>query len=173
MQMKADRAVVFNTLRKKLASIDPDLAAFRFETYAGRRQRNSGGLGFISNLFLLLGVATVLLAASGIYGVTSNTINQRTQEIGVKRALGAVEQRITKEFLIVGLKQLLWGGIPGCLIGGAVGYVLSAQMGIGGIGLLIISLFLVATIACVVLFSTWLPTQRVLKITPSEALRYE
>jgi ABC-type antimicrobial peptide transport system permease subunit len=42
----------------------------------------------------------------------ANTISQRTHEIGIKRALGANEQTITREFMVTGFKQLLMGGLP-------------------------------------------------------------
>ncbi|SMF27103.1 duplicated orphan permease [Alteromonadaceae bacterium Bs31] len=173
LEMKAARSIVVNTFRDKLASIDPGLPAFRFETFAQRRDRFAGGLTFISRTFLIVGIVAVLLAASGIYGVTSNTIQQRTREIGVKRALGALDWRITTEFLRKGFYQFLWGAIPGLAIGCAIGFAMSKQQGIPVTELILIPFPLVLAIAGVVLVSTYLPTQRALEIMPSDALRYE
>lgn len=173
MEMKADRSTAVQTLRKTLQSIDPELPAFRIEPYAEAITRVNAPIQFISKVFLLFGIAAVILAASGIYGVMSNTVNQRTQEIGVKRALGAMEERITKEFLITGFRQLLWGAIPGLLAGGAMGFVMSQIFGGGNTALIIIAIAIVTVIGSVVMFATYLPTRRVLQMEPSEALRYE
>jgi len=173
MEMKAAVPVVFNTFRSTLASIDPNLPAFRFETYEGRRERFGSNLSFLSQVFLIFGFVAVVIAATGIYGLTSNTVNQKSQEIGVKRAMGAEEKRIVKEFLWTGTKQLLWGGIPGLLVGIGLGVAMSKQMGVAISDLMIIPLPLVFIIVAVVLLSTYLPTSRVLTLSPSQALRRE
>ncbi|TQV86014.1 ADOP family duplicated permease [Aliikangiella coralliicola] len=173
MEMKLDSDKVIRTLRKTLESIDPELPAFRVEAYAESFTRHTGPMLFITSVFLLFGIAAIVLATSGIYGVMSNTINQRTQEIGVKRALGAVEQRITKEFLMSGVKQLLWGGIPGLLAGCGMGFAMSSMLGVGNADLLLVSLSLVLIIGGTVLMATYLPTKRALQMEPSQALRHE
>jgi predicted permease len=173
LQMKSDKAAVTRTLRETLSSIDPKLPAYRIETLAKKIDRHSAPLKFVSTLFLLFGIATVFLAASGIYGVLSNTINQRTQEIGIKRALGAMDDRITKEFLMTGFKQLLWGGVPGLLAGGAMGFGMSKVIGIGNDHLIIITITLLTIIGTVVMLATYLPTKRALQMEPSAALRHE
>ena len=173
MEMKAEIPAVLSSFRSQLASLDPNLPAFRFETYEGRRKRFSGSFTFLSQVFLIFGVVAVFIAATGIYGLTSNTVNQRAQEIGVKRAMGALESRIIKEYLLTGVKQLLWGGVPGLLLGGAIGIAMSKQLGVALSDLMLLPLPLVLIIVGVVLFSTYLPTSRVLNLSPSQALRRE
>jgi ABC-type antimicrobial peptide transport system permease subunit len=121
----------------------------------------------------MFGIAAVVLAGSGIYGVMSNTISQRTQEIGIKRALGADEKHITKELFIAGVKQLLWGGIPGVLLGGALGFAMGSFMGVGIKPIVIISLVTLTIIGTIVLLATYLPTKKALQLEPSEALHHE
>ena len=173
MRMKSDTASVVRTLRRTLASIDPELPAYRIESYAEKMTRLSGPSRFISKVFLLFGVAAVVLAASGIYGVMSNTVNQRTQEIGVKRALGAWDQRIIGEFLMMGCRHLLWGGVPGLVAGCALGFAMSNVLGTGSTALLIIAVTMVSIIGSVLMFATYLPTTRALEMEPSQALHYE
>lgn len=173
MRMKADRTVVTSTLRKTLKSIDPELPAFRVETYTQSLDRSTASIRFISKVLLLFGLAAIVLAGSGIYGVMSNTINQRVQEIGVKRALGANDGRITRELMISGGKQLLWGSIPGVLLGGGLGFVMGQVMGVGTTGIVFISLTIMTIISSVVMLATYLPTKRALKMEPGEALHYE
>ncbi|MFV1982793.1 MAG: ABC transporter permease [Thiohalomonadales bacterium] len=173
MQMKSDRYAIIQFLRQTLSSIDPELPAFQIETYTDKIDRIGAPAKFLSTVFLLFSIAALVLAASGIYGVMSNIINQRTQEIGVKRAFGALEQQIIREFLITGFKQLLWGGLPGLLAGSAMGIAISKTFGAGNYVLLIIILIMISVVGSVVMLATWLPTKRALKMEPGEALRYE
>ena len=173
MNLSADSTVALRTLRKTLESMDPDLPAYLAKPYQERIDRNTAGIGFASKIFLIFAIVAVILASSGIYGVMANTIVQRTQEIGVKRALGANDQKITKEFLWTGFKQLLWGGIPGVLGGGLLAFLLSQLMGTGTATLSLVTLTMIAIIGTVVMVATLLPTKRALRMEPSQALRYE
>jgi len=173
MKMSAEVSIVTQTLRKTLQSIDPQLPSFRIETYDTSNQRITAPLEFISNLVALFGLAAAFLAASGIYGVMSNTINQRTHEIGIKRALGADEKLITKEFLMTGGKLLLWGGVPGILLGGFMGFAMSQNFGTDNTAIAFIAITMTTFIGSVVLLATYLPTKEALKLEPSQALHYE
>jgi len=173
MRQKSNEALALRSLRKSLSAIDPDIPAFIIKSYNEKISRNSAGISFASKIFLIFGIVAVILACSGIYGVMSNTINQRTNEIGIRRALGANEKRITRDYLYTGIKQLLWGAIPGLLVGGGLGFALSQLMSTGNSTLIIISLSIFFIIGIVVLFATYLPTQRALLMEPSDALHYE
>lgn len=173
MRMKSGTEAVTKTLRKTLQSIDPELPSFRIESYEASNDRITAPIQFISKLTALFGLAAVVLAASGIYGVMANTINQRTQEIGIKRALGADEQLITRQFLMAGFKLLLWGGVPGIVAGGGMGFGMAQMFGTGNSALLVIALIMTSLIGSVVLLATYLPTKSVLQMEPSQALHYE
>ena len=173
MKSALDKTVVTKILRDTLSSIDTNLPAYRIETYAQSVHRVSASVRFISSVLLMFGIAAVVLAGSGIYGVMSNTISQRTQEIGIKRALGADEKQITKELLIAGIKQLLWGGIPGTILGGALGFAMGTVMGVGINEIVILSLTTVIIIGTIVILATYLPAKKALQMEPSEALHYE
>ncbi|MEW6991537.1 ABC transporter permease [Colwelliaceae bacterium 6441] len=173
LKMKLDTVSTIITLRKTLASIDAGLPAFRITTFEERLIANNAPMRFISTIFLLFGIAAAILAASGIYGVMSNTINQKIQEIGIKRALGAVDKRIMNEYIKAGMKQLLWGGIPGLIIGCGLGFGMSQSMGIENGSLFIIAIAIVTMITSVVIYAAYVPTKRVLKLEPSEALHYD
>ena len=160
-------------LRDVVRSVDVEVPLFRVESYQESIDRHTNGITFITNIFAMFGIAAVFLAASGIYGVVSNTIAQRTQEIGIKRALGADETRVTKEFLWTGIKQLLWGGIPGVLAGAGMGFGMGSFLGVSSADLVLVTLVLVSIVAGAVLLATYLPTRRVLELEPINALRYE
>src|SRR5690606_33594649 len=173
VEMKTYRANVVRRVRDTIASIDPELPIFQVEDYKDKLHRNGAPIRFISSIFMIFGVAAAILAGSGIYGVMSNTISQRTQEIGVKRALGAQDNRITKEFLMTGFKQLLIGGIPGILAGSAMAFAMANVIGIEAGDLFFIAMFMITMIGGVVMLATYLPTKRALQMEPNEALRYE
>jgi len=173
VEMKSERATVVRTLRSSIAAIDPELPLFQIEDYADKMKRNAAPIRFISTIFMIFGLAAVVLAGTGIYGVMSNTISQRTQEIGVKRALGAQDEQITRQFLLTGIKQLLWGGIPGVAAGCAMAFAMAHVIGIAAADLIIIVTFMASIIAAVVILATYLPTRRALQLEPGDALRYE
>lgn len=173
MRLTTDNSHVIKLLRKALQGIDSELASYRIETYQASNDRITAPVVFISSLTALFAIAGVVLAASGIYGVMSNTINQRTQEIGVKRALGADEGVIITEFLWSAVKLLLWGGIPGILAGGFMGFAMAQMFGTGMSALVTIIVIMISIVAISVIISTYLPTKNALKLEPSQALHYE
>lgn len=173
IEIKTDRPSAIRTLRNAVAAIDPELSLFQIEDYATKKQRNGAPIRFISTIFMIFGMAAVVLAGTGIYGVMANTISQRTQEIGVKRALGAQDEKIARQFLWAGGKQLLWGGIPGVAAGCAMAFAMAHVIGIGAGDLLLIVTLMVSIIAAVVLLATYIPTKRALQLEPADALRYE
>lgn len=173
LELRSDRASVTSSLRDVLQSIDPNLPAYNMEMYEDHIERLSAPLRFISSVLLIFGGVAVILAASGIYGVMSNTVNQRTQEIGVKRALGALDSTITKEYLKKGMWQFIWGGVPGLAIGCLMGFAMSQDMGVDSSDLTLIALFLTSVVGGTVMIAAYQPAQKILQLEPSDALRYE
>ena len=160
-------------MRKTLQGIDSELASYRIETYQASNDRITAPVVFISSLTAIFAIAGVVLAASGIYGVMANMISQRTQEIGIKRALGADEQRISREFVFAGVKLLLWGGIPGILAGSFMGFAMAQMFGTSYSSLVLIVIIMVSIVVATVLVATYLPTKNALRLEPSQALHYE
>ncbi len=119
------------------------------------------------------GLLALLLAAIGTYGVMSYSVSQRTQEIGIRMALGAQPGDVMKLILGSGM-AMVFGGV---LVGLFLSYFLSSAvddllLGITGFdwsafaitsGLLIF----IALVAC------WLPARRAMRVDPMIALRYE
>jgi len=125
---------------------------------------------------VLLGIfatVAVLLAAIGIYGVTAYSVAQRTQEIGVRAALGATGMSLVRLVLARGL-VLTWGGLAIGIIGALALTRLMASLlyGVGArdpatmvwVGVLLVA---VALVAC------YVPARRATKIDPLVALRAE
>lgn len=160
-------------LDQTVLALDPEVAVFLQKTYQAKLQRNTAGVGFAANIFLVLGVVALVLAASGIYGVMANSISQRTQEIGVRRALGATDRNVMQYFLKQGGKQLLWGLGFGLAIAALPLMVISNLLATPGITLYALSSLFAVLISVVVLFATYLPTRQALQLEPTTALRYE
>jgi putative ABC transport system permease protein len=121
-------------------------------------------------IFALLGL---VLAMAGIYGVISNIVSQRTQEIGIRRALGARSRDIIKMVLRQGVMMVLIGVSGGMVMALVTMRLLSSQLyGVTPYDpatfLLIAGvLLLVALVAC------WVPARRAAQVDPLVALHYE
>jgi putative ABC transport system permease protein len=119
------------------------------------------------------GLLALLLAAIGTYGVMSYSVSQRTQEIGIRMALGAQPGDVLK--LILGSGMAMVGG--GVVVGLFLSYFLTGEVekllyGIGSFDLPAFAatsglLLLIALIAC------YLPARRAMRVDPMIALRYE
>jgi putative ABC transport system permease protein len=121
----------------------------------------------------LFGGLAVLLAAIGIYGITSYTVVQRTREIGIRMALGAQRFQVMKLML----RQVMAITLAGLAIG-AVAALISSRVIVALLfrisptdATTFVSVF--ASLFLVALAASWLPTRRATKIHPMEALRYE
>jgi len=161
------------SIRQLAARIDPDLPVSNIQTLQAIRD---GGTTRRRTITIVLGVfaaAALFLAALGIYGVMAYTVSQRTQEFGIRLALGACVNDILRLVMRQGLKLAL----PGILLGLAACF---------GLGWLIRSLlfgvaswdpltFIGVTLALVgtVMLACYIPARRATKVNPMEALRYE
>jgi ABC-type antimicrobial peptide transport system permease subunit len=119
------------------------------------------------------GLLALLLAAIGTYGVMSYSVSQRTQEIGIRMALGAQRGDVMKLILGGGMAMVLGGVVVGLFLSFLLAEKVSELLyGIGAFDLPSFAataalLFLIALVAC------WLPARRAMRVDPMIALRYE
>jgi putative ABC transport system permease protein len=120
-----------------------------------------------------LGVVVLLLAAVGIYGVTSYAVNRRTREIGVRMALGADRQSVVRLVLRQGLALTAIGVVIGLVAGAAGAQVLRSLL--FGISALDPVAFAGAALlfGLVSLVASYLPARRAARVDPMVALRAE
>ena len=125
---------------------------------------------------LLLGIfaaVALILAAIGVYGVIAYSTAQRTQEIGIRMALGATRQHVIRMVVSEGLKI----GVYGIIVGVAAAFVLTRLMA----GLLFevgerdpfTFLSLPALLIALAVVASWIPARRAVRIDPIVALRAE
>jgi predicted permease len=154
-----------------MQKIERDAPAYDVKTLRASIDQRNAGMNFVSELFLVFAAASMVLAFSGIYGVMSNTIVQKTQEIGIRRALGADERDIYKHFIMQGIKQLSVGLILGVPLG--VALVKMLEQSSLAQGSLMLYITIPTLISAVIFLAIYYPVQRALKLEPCAALRHE
>jgi putative ABC transport system permease protein len=123
-------------------------------------------------VFIVISAITVILAATGLFGLISRSVARRTQEVGVRRALGGTQWQVTVIFLRQGLVYLSVGVVGVCL-GVLVTNALSVSVPniLIHVGQVTPGVFLL--VALVVFVASFLPTRRAVALEPGDALRYE
>jgi putative ABC transport system permease protein len=168
-----DPGALASAVRGAIAEIDTTQPIYDLQTLDQLVAKSLGQRRFTLTLMLLFGVIALLLAAVGIYGVMAFAVTQRTQEIGVRMALGARATDVLK--LIVGSGMFLAAiGVGIGLVGAFAITRLMASLLFGvsptdlaTFGLVSVGLLMVAFLAC------YLPARRATKVDPLIALRYE
>jgi putative ABC transport system permease protein len=105
-------------VRKALAAVDPNLVLYSVEPYSKILNGNFQQQNMIATLTMLFGALGLILAAVGLYGVLAYIVARRTNEIGVRMALGADRRRVIRMVLGSGCRQVGAGvalGIPAAI----------------------------------------------------------
>ncbi|GAB7263629.1 hypothetical protein DZS_04550 [Dickeya ananatis] len=160
-------------LMNVLNSLGPVIDSAPPQTLSEQLTRNTIGVQFVTNLFLLFGAAAMVLAASGIYGVTQHAINQRTQEIGIRQALGATPTRLLRMLMFSGLRQLFAGLALGLPLAIFAAPKINRVYGDGGGNFILLFGGVALFIIIIVALATWIPSRRVIMMKPGDAIRYE
>lgn len=158
-------------LRAVSAKLPSSTAPYRINSLVDAIDQNRASILYITKMFVALSIVALILALSGIYSVVSSNVLSKSNEIGIRMALGA-------DFIAI-IKLVSFGVIIQLIIGLLLGMALSSYTLIILERLNIVSTtpfiyWLVPTLMlCVVIFATTIPLRRVLKDPPSNALRYE
>jgi putative ABC transport system permease protein len=169
---RIETSTLVPAMRELVKGLDPQLP-LKFRTLDQVFSSSLDRQRFSLVIFSVFGVAALLLAAMGIYGVTSYAVAQRTQEIGIRMALGAQMRDVLKLVLRSAMLLVLIGSALGLAGAYAATRVMSSLLfGITATDLVTfvavpLLLFVVALIASLV------PARRATKVDPLIALRYE
>ena len=158
-------------VRRALGEIDPNLVMYSVDPYQHLLDTSFAQQNMIATLTLLFGGLALVLAAVGLYGVTAYTVEQRTNEIGVRMALGADRGSVVKMVLRGAFWQVGAGlalGVPAAI--GAGKLIADQLFGVKAwdpamLGAATLLLGLAALVAAVI------PAQRAASLDPVEALR--
>src|SRR5213075_1888718 len=160
-------------VRKILADADPNLPVLNMMSFAEQVAHNFNQERLIARLTELFGALALILACVGLYGVTAYAVARRTNEIGIRMALGADRGNVLGLVLRAALTQLGLGlaiGIPAALAGS---YLLANQLyGVESYDPIILGLAVVVLAGCA-MFAEFVPARRASRIDPIVALRYE
>ena len=161
------------TLQREAAAIDPALTIFDAEPMTEYIAASLFGAKIAATLLGVLSVVGLLLAAMGLYGVLAYSVAQRTQEIGLRVALGAGRSDVLALVVRQGLRLTAIGIAAGALIAAGLGRFLSSML--HGVTPADPATFLgvAVVLAAVALLACYIPARRALRIDPMVALRYE
>jgi len=160
-------------VRRTLADIDPNLTVTDLRSLDEQVSANLSHERLVARLTMLFGLLALVLAAVGLYGITSYAVARRTSEIGLRMALGAARGNVVRlvlrgAFVQVGLGLAL--GIPIALIGG---HFMGDQLyGVRSYDPLSMAIAVVVLSGAAAL-AGFIPARRAASIEPMEALRIE
>jgi putative ABC transport system permease protein len=162
-----------NEIRDAVAEIAPDQPIYSVQTMNERLANWFAARTFSATILGMFTVLAVILAAIGIYGVISYFVTQRTQEFGIRMALGATARDVLK--LVLRQAAVLTGAaiLGGVLVSLAVNRLLASLLfGVKAADPIAGSIAVFA-LAVVALSASYLPARRATKVDPIVALRYE
>ena len=160
-------------ITRAVHEIDKDIPVVEVMTLENILARESSTRRFNAMLFTLFAALALVLAATGVYGVLSYSVSQRTHEVGIRMALGAGRPDVLRLFMSHGMKLVLLGLVIG--LGGA--YALTRLMSslLFGVSTTDTVTFVVVALVltAVGVLACYLPARRAAKVDPLVALRYE
>ncbi|HUD71329.1 MAG TPA: ABC transporter permease [Dongiaceae bacterium] len=172
-----DATAITNALRREVQKVDANLPLY----FVGTPARQIAGFvsqnKIIALMFTIFGVVATIIAGVGIYGVMSFSVSQRTQEMGVRMALGADGRRI--------LQMVLRQGTALCALGLGLGLLITlALVGVAGDGIQqvlfgvtprdpFVYAAVVALVTVISLAAILVPARRATRVDPMIALRAE
>jgi predicted permease len=187
LRTAGEPAALAATVRQVVRELDSNLPVTEVSTQTARAQATLGQERLTARLLSFFGALALLLAAIGLSGVLAYSVAQRTNEIGIRMALGAQTANVLRLVIWQGMRLVLFGLTVGAFTGYGLKRLLASQYfaedawqrqiaeqlyGVNGtdpltFAVITVLLTIVAFAAC------WLPARRATKVDPLEALRYE
>jgi predicted permease len=174
-------------VRQVVRDLDSNLPVTDVSSQTSRSQATLGAERMYARVLTFFGAAALLLAAIGLFGVMAYSVTQRTNEIGIRMALGARTANVLTLIIWQGMRLVTLGLIVGGLGVYALKRVFASQAfaeyawrrqasgllyGVTGTDPLVLAA-IVSVLSIVGLAACWLPARRASKVDPLVALRYE
>ncbi len=160
-------------ITRLLADVDPNLTINSIRTMQQQVDLSFDQERAVASLAGLFGIVALVLAAVGLYGVTAYTVAQRTNEIGIRMALGADRTKVIRLVLSGAFSRVLLGLLIGLPLAVGAGKLISAQLyGVAWWDPLALTVAAGALAICS-FFAAIIPANRAASIAPMHALRIE
>jgi hypothetical protein len=172
--VRSQRAAVLGPeIRALVREVVPESPMYRVFTMEELAERSMASLSFTMLMVGIAGVLALILGAVGLYGVLSYGVTRRTQEIGVRMALGAQAGSVRRMVVAQGGRVAVVGAVVGVIASlGLTRYIESMLFGVQRLDVLTFTGVVVVMIA-VALLASYLPARRASRVDPVEALRAE
>lgn len=160
-------------VRSQVGAVDPDLSLYNIKALDRVISDSVVGIAYVAVMMGVLGIIALVLASVGVYGVMSYAVSERTNEFGIRMAMGATANDIQR--LVLGKGALLT--VIGIGLGLPVAFALANLLS----GLLfgvkaadpVAFIALPLVLAAVATLASYLPARRAVRVDPITALRYE
>ena len=160
-------------VRKEVAALDPGLPVFNVRPMTEVIAGLSAPRRLSSMLLVIFAALALLVAVVGIYGVTSHTVSRRTQEIGIRMALGAQPGGMAGMIVGEGLRVAGAGVLAGWIGAKALEQLISSQLFEVGATDPFTFLGMAALLVGITALACYLPARRAAQVDPVVALRHE
>jgi putative ABC transport system permease protein len=158
-------------VRAIVRDLDREIPMYSVQTMEDRVASSVGQQRFYATLIGIFAAVALVLAAVGLYGVIAYAVSQRTHELGVRVALGATADRISRMVIGEGVALTAAGAAAGVVASLAAGPVLGTLLfGVKARDPLTLAT-VVAVLVCVAMVASWLPARRAARVDPLVAMR--
>ncbi len=173
LRTASDPMTAVEGVRREVLRLDPDLPIYQVQSMEEHMNEEQGGNTIMAKVMTVLALVALVLSVVGVYGVMAYSVSQRTQEMGIRMALGAQRARVLRMVIRQGAILAVSGIVVGILIALLVTRSLALFLfGVSPFDLVTfggVSLMLLAS----GMAATYLPARRATQVDPLEALRYE
>jgi ABC-type antimicrobial peptide transport system permease subunit len=170
---ESDPTRLTGAFREAIGAVDPTLAVSRIGLLSDAVSASLASRRFVVTLLGIFAGLALLMAIIGLYGVISYSVTQRTQEIGIRMALGAQPGGVLSLVIGQGMQLAGIGAAIGLLASLAFSRLLKSQLfQVSAFDPLTFTVTAMVLIAAALL-ATYIPARRATRVDPMEALRYE
>jgi predicted lysophospholipase L1 biosynthesis ABC-type transport system permease subunit len=155
--------------------VDADAVTIEVQTMDDRIQRSPAAFlhrypAWLAGAFAVL---ALVMGSIGLYGLVAYSVSQRTQEIGIRMALGAQRGNVLKMILAEGVRLIIPGAVIGTAFGAGGAYLMRSMLFGVTVWDPVIFGLVTALLAAVTMLASFIPAHQAMKVDPMVALRYE